>query len=68
MGPVIGITTWKEQACTDVIERLNVWNLKAMGDAGKIPVALIILYEGEFGEEGTGFAQCLDQIYETFKA
>lgn len=42
MRPVIGVTIWKEQKNADVYEKVNEWNLKAISEAGGIPVMLYI--------------------------
>lgn len=62
MRTVIGVTPWKEQINTDVVERLNVWNLQAVADAGGIPVSLHITDNDEIID---GYLEIVDGIFFT---
>ncbi len=62
MRPVIGIIPWKEQINADVVERLNIWNLKAVEDAGGMPVTFHITDSDEIID---GYLEMADGIFFT---
>lgn len=62
MKPVIGVTVWKEEKDSNIYEKVNEWNLKAIEDYGGIPVMLHITSNDEIIE---GYIKILDGIYFT---